>query len=85
MTNIQSQILQARHMVAPRVLSQAFDGIVTELARLPRTLFATLLTWQRRAEERRHLATLDPRLLSDMGISEAAAAQESAIPFWRSK
>ena len=42
----------------------------------------TLLTWQRRAHEQDRLATFDPRLLSDMGISEAAAAREAAIPFW---
>ena len=81
MTNIQCETLQQRHMEAPR----AFDSIVAGLSRLPRTLFATLLTWQRRAEERDRLATLDPRLLSDMGISEAAAAREAAIPFWRLK
>ncbi len=81
MTNIQSQTLPPRHIVAPRVL----EGLVAGLSRLPRTLVETLLTWQRRADERRRLATLDPRLLSDMGISEAAAAQEAAIPFWRIK
>ncbi len=81
MTNIQSQTLQPRHIEAPRVL----EGIVSGLLRLPRTLVETLLTWQRRAEERDRLATLDPRLLSDMGISEAAAAREAAIPFWRLK
>ena len=48
-------------------------------------LVETLLTWQRRADERDRLASLDPRLLSDMGISEAAAAHEAAIPFWRAK
>ena len=78
MTSIQSQALR-HHIVAPRVL----DGIVTGLSRLPRMLGEILLTWQRRADERDRLATLDPRLLSDMGISEAAAAREAAIPFWR--
>ncbi len=85
MTNIQSQTLQQHHIEAPRV----FDNIVTGLSRLPRTLartlVETLLTWQRRADERDRLATLDPRLLADMGISEAAAAREAAIPFWRLK
>ncbi len=81
MINIQSQTLQPRHIGVPRVL----EGIVAELSRLPRTLVETLLTWQRRADERGRLATLDPRLLSDMGISEAAAAREAAIPFWRLK
>ena len=81
MIDIQSQTLQARHIGAPRVL----EDLIAELARLPRTLVETLLTWQRRAAERDRLATLDPRLLSDMGISEAAAAREAAIPFWRIK
>ncbi len=80
MTSIQTQTLQ-HHTVAPRIL----DGIVTRLSRLPRMLGEILLTWQRRADERDRLATLDPRLLSDMGISEAAAAREAAIPFWRVK
>ena len=81
MINIQSQTLRARHIGPPRVL----EGLIAELARLPRTLVETLLTWQRRAAERDRLATLDPRLLSDMGISAAAAAREAAIPFWRLK
>ncbi len=79
MTSIQSQTLQQHHIVAPRVL----DGFLTELSRLPRMLVETLLTWQRRAQERDRLATLDPRLLGDMGISAAEAAREAAIPFWR--
>ncbi len=81
MTSIHSQTLQQHDIVAPRVL----DGFLAGLSRLPRMLVETLLTWQRRAQERDRLATLDPRLLSDMGISEAAAAREAAIPFWRLK
>ncbi len=79
MTNIHSQTLQQHYIVAPRVL----DGFLSGLSRLPRMLVETLLTWQRRAQERDRLATLDPRLLSDMGISAAEAAREAAIPFWR--
>ncbi len=85
MIDIQNQTLQPRHIEAPRVFAQVFGGIATGLLRLPLTLVGTLLTWQRRADERSRLATLDPRLLSDMGISEAAAAREAAIPFWRLK
>ena len=55
---------------------QGLDGIVTGLSRLPRMLIDILLTWQRRADERDRLASLDPRLLSDLGISEAATAHE---------
>ncbi len=89
MINIQSQTLQRRHIGAPlgpaRVFARVFEGLIAELSHLPRSLVETLLTWQRRADERDRLATLDPRLLSDMGISEAAAAREAAIPFWRVK
>ncbi len=85
MTNIQSQTLQRHHIEAPRVFGRVFTSIVAGLLRLPRTLVETLLTWQRRADERDRLATLDPRLLADMGISEAEAAREAAIPFWRLK
>jgi uncharacterized protein YjiS (DUF1127 family) len=85
MTNIQSQTLQQRHIEVSQVFTQVFGGIGTGLLRLPRTLVETLLTWQRRAAERGRLATLSPRLLKDMGISEAAAAREAAIPFWRLK
>ena len=85
MTTIQSQTLQQRHIEAPQVFTQVFGGIATGLLRLPQTFVETLLTWQRRANERGRLATLSPRLLKDMGISEAAAAREAAIPFWRLK
>ncbi len=81
MSIIQSQTLQQHHIESPRV----FDGFLAWLPRGPRTLFETLLTWQRRAQERDRLATFDARLLIDMGISEAEAARESAIPFWRVK
>ena len=79
MSNIHSQTLQPHQIEAPQV----FETLVSALSRLPRLLFATLLMWQRRAQERHHLATIGPRLLSDMGISEAEAAREAAIPFWR--
>ncbi|MHA1152833.1 MAG: DUF1127 domain-containing protein [Alphaproteobacteria bacterium] len=85
MTSIQSQTLPQHHIVAPRVVTRVFGGTVTGLLRLPRMLVETLLTWQRRADERNRLATFDARLLRDMGISEADAAHEAAIPFWRIK
>jgi uncharacterized protein YjiS (DUF1127 family) len=45
--------------------------------------FDTLYTWQSRADERQHLRELEPRLLDDMGITEAEARAEAAKPFWR--
>ncbi len=43
----------------------------------------TLRTWQRRRNDRAHLAELDERLLADIGITPYQAAAESGKPFWR--
>lgn len=40
-------------------------------------------TWQERAEQRRHLAMLDDRLLRDAGLDRMAVAREIGKPFWR--
>ena len=42
-----------------------------------------LLTWQERATQRHALATLETRILRDMGLSRADAQREAAKPFWR--
>jgi uncharacterized protein YjiS (DUF1127 family) len=39
--------------------------------------------WRRRAKERAQLATLDDRMLADLGISRAEAQFLSDKPFWR--
>ncbi len=79
MTNVQCSALQ-RPSVDP---SRTAGHIVTRLARVPLAAFETLRVWQERARQRTHLAALDDRLLSDMGISRADAAREAAVPFWR--
>lgn len=69
----------------PPAASTGF-GVRTMLAvvgGLPRAVVRTLYTWQRRAHERRHLASLDERLLRDMGLSRHDVAEETAKPFWR--
>lgn len=43
---------------------------------------ALLRRWMRLRRERAALATLDPRLLQDIGVDRAAAAAEAARPFW---
>ncbi|WP_150295383.1 DUF1127 domain-containing protein [Pseudomonas extremaustralis] len=51
-----------------------------------RLLFLTasaFARWVRRHYERRQLAQLDPRELSDAGISHADRMAELAKPFWR--
>jgi uncharacterized protein YjiS (DUF1127 family) len=79
MTNVQSSTLQSPAVDASRSALEA----IGRLARLPLAILETLLVWQERAQQRRHLAALDERLLSDIGMSRADAAREAAVPFWR--
>lgn len=79
MTNVQCSALQSPAVDASR---SALD-VIAHLARLPLAILETLLVWQERDRQRRHLATLDDRLLRDIGISRADAAREAAVPFWR--
>ncbi len=79
MTNVQCSTLQSPAVDA----SQSALDVIGRLARLPLAILETLLFWQERDRQRRHLAALDHRLLRDIGISRADAAREAAIPFWR--
>ncbi len=45
--------------------------------------FGLLLLWQRRWQQRRHLADLDAHLLRDIGVSPRQASREAGKPFWR--
>lgn len=44
---------------------------------------ATLGEWRRRIRDRRELAALDDRILSDIGITRAEALYLANKPFWR--
>ena len=44
---------------------------------------ATLESWLRVAETRRHLARLDERMLRDVGFDPQLARREAAKPFWQ--
>jgi len=64
----------------------ALNGAVVRtfsIKQLLETMLNALFTWQTRANERRQLNQLDPRLLADMGLTQDAVTQEIAKPFWR--
>ncbi len=42
-----------------------------------------LLVWQERARQRAALASLEPHLLKDIGVSAADAEREARKPFWK--
>jgi len=39
--------------------------------------------WRQRLRQRKQLASLDDRLLRDVGLTRADVARETAKPFWR--
>lgn len=53
----------------------------------PATIFISAFEvaklWQRRFDQRRHLAGLEPRLRVDAGLTEDVIARETAKPFWQ--
>lgn len=62
-----------------RVGVTAADGGRRSLA----GLWRVLRLWHMRARQRRHLARLDERLLTDIGVDRLAASREARKPFWR--
>lgn len=46
------------------------------------TAVVAVLNWQRRANERFALQSLDDRMLRDIGITHADADREARKPFW---
>ncbi len=57
------------------------------LLAIGRTVFIvigrTLPLWRDRARQRAHLASLDDRMLRDIGLSRVEVAREASKPFWR--
>ena len=48
-----------------------------------RAVGSLLARWYRRVADRRHLATLDDFMLSDIGVARADVEIEISKPFWR--
>ncbi len=53
------------------------------LDRRVRETVAQLSFWRNRAASRSLLASLDDRMLRDIGLDRASADEESRTPFWR--
>ncbi len=57
----------------------ALDALGEATARV----FATLREWRRRSRDRAELATLDARMLADIGLTHADAEFLANKPFWK--
>jgi uncharacterized protein YjiS (DUF1127 family) len=53
------------------------------LAELLSAAIETVLLWHERRCDRGHLASLDDRMLRDIGITQADVEREYRKPFWR--
>ncbi len=65
---------------APRLAGRRF---VPAIVTVVRTVVDTLMLWQHRSNERKHLAEMDERMLRDIGMTTAQVRWEAAKPFWR--
>lgn len=48
----------------------------------PLAMLVNVTDWRERARQRAILATLDDRMLRDVGIDRASASREAGKPFW---
>lgn len=53
------------------------------LGRSFRSILNRLARWRERYEQRTHLASMNERMLKDVGISRADAVREARKPFWQ--
>jgi uncharacterized protein YjiS (DUF1127 family) len=77
---ISSRLQDSGALAAPGRLFGGFGGAVGRAAVWAADL---LLTWQERARQRRLLASLDDRMLDDIGIGHGEVLREADKPFWR--
>ena len=69
----------ARPMFGASAARGAHSSTVEHLIR---RVFATLVVWSARMEQRRSLAEMDSRQLDDLGLTRDAALAEARKPFW---
>jgi uncharacterized protein YjiS (DUF1127 family) len=58
-------------------------GWLARVARLIGSAFEILSVWHARRRERTHLASLDDRMLHDIGLTRADVERELSKPVWR--
>lgn len=63
-------------------LTHSLGGLLV-VRRFSQSLVTLLVTWQGRAQQRHHLASLSDGQLEDMGMTRADARREIRKHFWR--
>lgn len=65
------------------MMVDAVAGAISGGAALIDDVVGLVGRWQARSDQRRRLATLDERLLSDIGVKREQALNEAEKPFWQ--
>ncbi len=79
-TILQSGTPRSTSSVPPKA---AWDIAIGALVRATLATVETLVAWMHRAKTRRHLGTLDDRMLRDIGLDRGTVWTETQKPFWR--
>ncbi len=77
--------MKTTHHISPVAVPQSGGAATRFLLNafaLPETAIDTLRTWQRRYEDRQHLAEMPAERLADIGITREAALEEASKPVW---
>ena len=64
-------------------ISSGLYGMVQRVEAATKTIGATLSVWSSRMEDRRQLAVLSDRMLTDIGLSRAEVSAEVDKYFWQ--
>ena len=64
------------------LMVEAVSDIYSGVASLVTSAALTVYGWQNRVEQRRHLKSLDRRLMADMGLTLDQVDHEAEKPFW---
>jgi uncharacterized protein YjiS (DUF1127 family) len=73
----------ARHEPAAAVSSHPVAASPASWSQILDLFVATLREWRRRRAERRELASLDERMIRDIGLDPGAVYYEASQSFWR--
>ncbi len=69
------------HAAVLRARTQRVDH--SPLLKLVGRIYDLFVTWQKRVDERRYLASMDDWQLADIGIDRVDAIREARKPFWK--
>lgn len=75
--------MKQHHIIDDLAISEGIYGLVRRIEESANKVSKTLKVWSARSNDRRQLATMNDRLLADIGLSRADVAVEVNKYFWQ--